>query len=332
LNVPAVKTLRFAGLHNTYNMARKLGITSLKDVENYGDAFTLGGADTTLLDMTYVYSVFANQGTQAGMPTVLDLPNGSRSLDPIAILKIETVDGKTIWEAKHEDTQVIKPNAAYLITNILVDDRARVSGFGANSSLNLRSRPGAVKTGSSDSTRDAWAIGYTPSLVGGVWVGNANNSPMPGGTSSLLAAPIWNAFMTAALEGTKVEQFTVPDGIRTENGEVFLDDGPKQSPTPEATSTRERGTETPAASPTGTSPTVSPTRTPERTPTRDPQATSTNVPTSTPPATSTRPAATATREPNSTSTPNPTSTPSGGGQQQPQQNNSPGGGNGNNTP
>ncbi len=331
LNVPAVKALRYAGLQNVYNMAKKLGITTFQDVDNYGDAFTLGGADTTLLDMTYVYSVFANQGTQAGMPTVQDLPNGSRSLDPIAVLKIETVDGKVLWQAKQQQTRVIQPNAAYLITNVLSDDKARVSGFGAGSALQLKSRPGAVKTGSSDSTRDAWAIGYTPSLVGGVWVGNANNAPMPGGTSTLLAAPIWNAFMTSALEGTKVEQFDVPEGIRQENGEVFLDDGSKpKTSTPEPTATKEKGTETPTTSPTprtSVTPSVVPstsTATPQRTATRDPQATSTNVPTSTPQATSTRPPATNTRVPNATSTPVPTSTSPSGGPQQPQNNNGPG--------
>jgi membrane peptidoglycan carboxypeptidase len=318
LNVPAVKTLRYAGLDNVYDMARKMGLTTLQDVENYGDAFTLGGADTTLLDMTYAYSVFANQGTRAGMSTIMDLPSGSRTLDPIAILKIETVDGKTLWSAKEKTERVVQPNAAYLITNILSDDKARVLGFGSNSALNLKSRPAAVKTGSSDDTRDAWAIGYTPSFVTGVWVGNANNAPMPGGTSTLLAAPIWNQFMTKALQGQAPEQFTVPDGIRMQGGEVFMDGNARAgTSTPEATATKEKEKETPTATPTEPkgSPTLTPTQragTPTVTPTRNPFATSTPFPTSTPQPTSTRPAATSTRVPNSTSTPNPTSTPRNG--------------------
>ncbi|MGE0058036.1 MAG: transglycosylase domain-containing protein [Dehalococcoidia bacterium] len=340
LNVPAVKALRYATLPTVYDLAKKMGITTLKDVENYGDAFTLGGADTTLLDMTYVYSVFANQGNRAGMSTVQDLPSGSRTLDPIAILKIETVDGKTLWSAKQRTERVVQANAAYLITNILSDDNARVSGFGANSALNLRSRPAAVKTGSSDATRDAWSIGYTPSLVTGVWVGNANNAPMPGGTSTLLAAPIWNQFMTAALEGEAPEQFTIPDGIRREGGEVFMDGNARAgTPTPEATATKEKETATPSVSPTertGT-PTRTPTQqpgTPTRTPTRDPFATSTPNPTSTPLPTNTRPpAATSTRPPNSTATPNPTSTPQTGTTPQTnQQNNNQQNNNGGNGP
>jgi membrane carboxypeptidase/penicillin-binding protein len=108
----------------------------------------------------------------------------------------------------------VPANAAYLITNVLSDDRARYSMFGANSPLNLAGRPAAVKSGSSDNTRDAWAIGYTPQLVTGVWVGNANNAPMPGATSTYTAAPIWAAFMTAALEGQRAIDFPVPEGIQ----------------------------------------------------------------------------------------------------------------------
>lgn len=306
LNVPAVKALRYAGLRSVYDLARRMGITSLRSIENYGDAFTLGGADVTLLDMTYAYSVFANQGTQSGMNSILDLPSGNRNLDPIAILKIETVDGRTLWEARPRQERVVPANAAYLITHVLADDSARVSGFGANSALNLGSRPGAVKTGSSDDTRDLWAIGYTPSLVAGVWVGNANNAPMPGGTSSLLAAPIWRSFMLAALQGTPVEQFPVPNGVRFEGGEVFMDDrATAGTATPQPTATPGSPTVTPSPA----SPTVSPTpATPTRTATPRPDATSTNVPTSSPAPTQTP---TGTPPPASTATPNPTSTPPG---------------------
>ncbi|MPZ51001.1 MAG: penicillin-binding protein [Dehalococcoidia bacterium] len=214
LNVPAVKALEYAGLSEVHDLAKRMGLTTLEDISNYGPAFTLGGVDVTLLDMTYVYSVFANQGEHAGMSSVLGLPSGSRDLDPIAVLQVETVDGKVIWRARERKERVVPANAAYLVTNVLSDDRARVSMFGANSPLNLPGRPAAVKSGSSDNSRDAWAIGFTPELVTGVWVGNANNAPMPGATSTYTAAPIWAAFMTAALQGQRPTDFPVPEGIQ----------------------------------------------------------------------------------------------------------------------
>jgi membrane peptidoglycan carboxypeptidase len=321
LNVPAVKALRFAELEHVYNLARRMGITTLKDVDQYGDAFTLGGADATLLDMTYVFSVFANQGTQAGIDSVLDLPSGNREVDPVAVLKVETVDGKTLWTAKPKQERIVTPAAAYLVTNVLADDSARVSGFGANSSLNLGSRPGAVKSGSSDDTRDAWAIGYTPQLVAGVWVGNANNAPMPGGTSTFLAAPIWRAFMLAALEGEPVQNFQMPDGVRVVKvcratgeprtsgcgqtvDEIFLDSNAR-APAPTREPQRATPVNTPTAAPA--TPTPAPTEQPRQTPTRTPVI-NTPTQTRTPPPSTNTPRPTSTRPPLPTSPPS-TSTP-----------------------
>jgi len=212
LNVPAVKTLQFDTLPSVYAMARRMGLTTLKDISNYGPAFTLGGLDVNLMDMTYAYSSFAGAGDQAGMPTVLKLPEGSRNLDPISVLQVQGSDGHVLWRVNEKHDHVLPPNAAYLITNVLSDDSARVSMFGANSAMNLPGRPAAVKSGSSDDTRDLLAIGYTPQLITGVWVGNADNSPMTG-TSSTVAAPIWQAFMTAALKDKPVMQFPIPDGV-----------------------------------------------------------------------------------------------------------------------
>jgi len=135
-----------------------------------------------------------------------------RPLDPVAVLTVATDGDKILYRAKGRKERIVPANATYLITNVLSDDSARASMFGANSALNLQGRPAAVKTGSSDETRDLWAIGYTTQLVAGVWVGNADNKPM-NGTSSLVAAPIWREFMGAALKDKPVAQFPVPSGI-----------------------------------------------------------------------------------------------------------------------
>jgi membrane peptidoglycan carboxypeptidase len=322
LNVPAVKALEYAGLQQVYDMARNLGLTTLQDISFYGPAFTLGGADVSLLDMTYAYTAFAGLGEQAGMSSVLGLPAGSRKLDPIAVLKVEDASGKVLWQAKGQKERVIPANAAYLITNILSDDNARVSAFGANSPLKLQSRPAAVKSGSSDNTRDAWAIGYTPQLVTGVWVGNADNRAMPGATSTYTAAPIWNAFMTAAHEGQRATNFPVPEGVVTAPvcaatgqparpgcqrvvNEVFMAGrapaGPTQPPatsTPQASPTRST---TPQATPTlpRLSPTAPATRTPAlASPTPTQRGGQNPFATPTPrPGQPTQPAATSTRMP-----------------------------------
>jgi membrane peptidoglycan carboxypeptidase len=214
LNPPAVKALEYAGLQQVYDNARKLGLTTLQPVDNYGPAFTLGGADVSLLDLTYVFSVFANMGEQSGMDSVLEQSKGARPLDPIVVLKIEDSRGNTVWEAKREKDRIVPADHTYVLTHVLSDNNARSSMFGTSSPLRLAGREAAVKSGLTDNARDAWTIGFTPELVAGIWVGNANNQPMPGATSTYTAAPIWNAFMTAALRGKPATEFAVPQGVR----------------------------------------------------------------------------------------------------------------------
>ncbi len=122
---------------------------------------------------------------------------------------------------------MVSPQHAYLITDILADNEARAPAFGENNPLRL-SRPAAAKTGTTDDYRDAWTVGYTPELVAGVWVGNADNTPMKSLAGSRGAAPIWHNFMEKALEGTSPRQFARPDGI--EEIEISLDGGSLPSP------------------------------------------------------------------------------------------------------
>jgi membrane peptidoglycan carboxypeptidase len=270
LNPPAVKALRHAGLDSVMALSRRMGITTLRDISQYGDAYTLG-ADVSLLDLTYVYSVLANQGEQAGMGSVLGLPAGNRPLDPITVTKVETREGDMLWQARPREERVVAADKVSQITDILADDSARVSGFGANSKLNLPGRPAASKSGSSDETRDAWTLGYTPQLVTGVWVGHANNDPIPGGTSTFLAAPIWNEFMLRAhdLYRLPVVPFEKVGGTPTATP---TQDKKEDTPTPEPSQTPEP-TQTPQ--PTQQAPTPRPTNTPQ--PTNTPAPTSTPV-------------------------------------------------------
>lgn len=208
-NIPAVKALEFVGIYDDPNtpekdgmiaMAERLGITSLTR-DDYGLSLTLGGGDVSLIDMTTAYSVFANGGRK--MPTV-------------AILKITTFDGETVYEYEAPGgDQVLRAEHAYLISSILSDNQARSLMFGPNSALNLSFQV-AAKTGTTNDIRDNWTLGYTPDLVTGVWVGNADYTPMVSSSGLSGAAPIWSQFMEFAvpyLTNGSPTSFSRPAGL-----------------------------------------------------------------------------------------------------------------------
>jgi membrane peptidoglycan carboxypeptidase len=214
LNVPAVHALEFAGLDKVHDLSGQMGLTSLQETRNYGLAFTLGGADIKLLDLAYVFSVFAAGGEQHGMPTITESGNPRRPLDPTAVLRVDDARGNTIWEYRPRAERIAPATHVYQITHILSDNNARLRTFGPNNPLVLPGRPAAAKTGLTDDPRDAWTFGYTPQLVAGVWVGYKDNRPMPGASSVSVASPIWQAFMEAALKDEPVLNFDPPAGIQ----------------------------------------------------------------------------------------------------------------------
>ena len=193
LNIPAVKALYLVGVDKALDFADSLGYTTFENRDNFGLAIVLGGAEVTLLDHVNAYSSFANSGTH---------------LPPVSILKVEDAEGHVLDEWKEEaGKRVIKEEAANMLSNVLSDNNARSYVFGLSSPLQLGNRPVAAKTGTTNDYHDAWTIGYTPSLVAGVWSGNNNNDPLTRAGGSTAAAPIWNAFMKKVLEGTPIEQF-----------------------------------------------------------------------------------------------------------------------------
>lgn len=199
LNVPAVKTLYLAGLDATIEMAHRLGITTLNDRPRYGLSLVLGGGEVKLLDMTSAFSVFANDGERNAVQ---------------AVEKIVDHDGKTFFEKQVQPDRVLDQQIARKIDSILSDNKARTPIFGPRSPLILSDRPVAAKTGTTQEFRDAWTVGFTPSLAAGVWAGNNNNFPMKGGSDGVfVAAPIWHAFMQEALAGAPVEQFIAYDRV-----------------------------------------------------------------------------------------------------------------------
>jgi membrane peptidoglycan carboxypeptidase len=202
LNVPSVQTLYLAGIDETINLAHKMGITTLNDRSRYGLSLVLGGGEVRLVDMVAAYGVFANDGIR--------VPQNF-------IQKITTGNGTVLEEYKKEEERVIEPQIARLISDILSDNNARGPVFGYNSPLYFPDRQVAAKTGTTQENRDGWLIGYTPSLVVGVWTGNNNNTPMTKQGAGLSAAgPMWNEFMRRALENSPPEKFIAPDPITTD--------------------------------------------------------------------------------------------------------------------
>lgn len=197
LNVPAVKTLYLAGLDATIEMAHRLGITTLNDRPRYGLSLVLGGGEVKLLDMASAFAVFANDGER----------------NPVqAVEKIVDHQGRSFYEKQFKPVRVLDRQIARKIDSILSDNKARTPIFGSRSPLILEDRPVAAKTGTTQEFRDAWTVGFTPSLTVGVWAGNNNNFPMKGGSDGVfVAAPIWHAFMQQALASTPVEQFIAYD-------------------------------------------------------------------------------------------------------------------------
>jgi len=208
-NVPAVKTLQFVGIYDDpetpekegmIGMAERLGITSLTR-SDYGLSLTLGGGDVSVIEMTGAFSVFAN---------------GGKRVSPVAILKIVDHTGEVVYEYEPQPgEQVIRPEHAYLINSILSDNEARSWMFGRNSALNLSFQV-AAKTGTTNDFRDNWTLGYTPDLATGVWVGNADYTPMINTSGLSGAAPIWSQYMEIAVpyvSSGSPTPFTRPAGI-----------------------------------------------------------------------------------------------------------------------
>ncbi len=196
LNIPPVKTLQLMGVDTLKEMAARLGITTLTR-NDYGLSLTLGSGEVPLVELTGAYQAIANAGVR---------------VSPTSILQIMDNYGRVIEPAHSQPQRVLKPEHAYLVTHILADNEARSDIFGPNSALRL-SRPAAAKTGTTNDYRDNLTMGFTPDIVTGVWVGNADNTPMLNVSGLAGAGPIWHNFMERAHEGRPVHEFVRPPTI-----------------------------------------------------------------------------------------------------------------------
>ncbi|MDQ5932245.1 MAG: hypothetical protein QG649_330, partial [Patescibacteria group bacterium] len=199
LNVPAVKVMQQEGLENAISAAEKLGISTLDEAKNYGLSLALGSAEVPLTEMTSAYSAYANQGER---------------YEETSIKTIKNKYDQTIFIERKQSSRGISTEGAYLLSNILSDNQTRSAVFG--SSLTVTGTDGrvknvAVKTGTTDDSRDAWTIGYTPEIAVGVWVGNNDNEMMANGGAGM-AGPIWRNMMRQAI-GSSNPTFAQPSGV-----------------------------------------------------------------------------------------------------------------------
>ena len=195
INIPAVQLFYLAGLPDSLRTAESMGISTLKDIGQYGLTLVIGGGEVSLLDMTSAYGVFANSGVK----------------NPYTgILEVQDLTGKILEQYTPNPQEVLPKNTALTISDVLSDEKAREPTFGIHSVLYLPGKDVAVKTGTTNNNKDAWTIGYTPSIVVGVWAGNNNNTPMKKGGAAV-AGPIWNKFMNEALKTLPTESFEKPD-------------------------------------------------------------------------------------------------------------------------
>lgn len=246
-NIPAVKSLAYIGVDDMIATASAMGITTFKDPAKYGLSLTLGGGEVTMYDMATAFGTLANNGVKVPLNPFLkiedykgkvlyersiedrlaDLQN-TRSAQKSKVSEVsevsdvskasaiqtpDTFDAFGTFDTSAE--QVIPPEAAYLVSHILLDNNARAGAFGPSSELVIPDQVVSVKTGTTNDLRDNWTIGYTPERLAAVWVGNNDNSQMnPYLVSGITgAAPIWHDIMQMVLKDRKPLWPEKPEGV-----------------------------------------------------------------------------------------------------------------------
>ncbi|NTU72643.1 PBP1A family penicillin-binding protein [Candidatus Roizmanbacteria bacterium] len=201
-NIPAVKMLDQLGISSFVSHATRMGISTWTDPSRFGLSLSLGGGEVTMIDMATAYGALANKGEKVKLTPVVQVTES---------------DGTETNEVNTGETRVINSETAYIISDILSDNVARQWAFGPNSLLQIKDYKVAVKTGTTDSKKDNWTIGYTPDFLVVVWVGNNDGTPMnPALTSGITgAAPVWNRVMTYLLTkyADKKTLYKKPDGV-----------------------------------------------------------------------------------------------------------------------
>jgi len=219
INLAAVKLLAVIGLRDFLTKLNDLGLSTFapndENLKRFGLSLTLGGGETTLLDLTSAYSVLSTGGLKHDINSITD---------------ISDFKGKNIYKkVRAQETRVFSSEVSFLLSHILSDNNARIDEFGPNSYLNIPGKTVSVKTGTTDDKRDNWAVGYTKSITVGVWVGNNDNSKMnpkiaSGATG---ASPIWHRIMLELLKKYDDGIMDKPDKVKAITVDGYLGGLPK---------------------------------------------------------------------------------------------------------
>lgn len=215
VNTIAVQLADAVGMRKVLNLASSLGITTLDDSKDNNLAAALGGLTNGVkpIDMAVAYGTLANGGVK---------------VKPVAITKIVDRNGQVVEENSTEEQRVVDPKYAYVITNML--ESVMSGGTGGGASIG---RPAAGKTGTTDESKDAWFVGYTPDLVAAVWMGDDYGiETLDGITGGTVPAVIWRDFISQALNAMEIpaSDFTVPPGAASIANQGYAPVAPKVDP------------------------------------------------------------------------------------------------------
>ena len=198
INIPAVKVLYLAGIDNVIGLATRMGITTLGSAKDYGLSFALGAAEVSPLEMASAMGVFANDGVRN---------------PPTGILEIRDMKGKVLKKFEPKPEQAISPEVARTMADIMSDNQARIPSYNPVNPLAFTDYDVAAKTGTTNESRDAWTVGYSPTISVAVWAGNNDNTPMVKEIAGYIVAPMWREFMDVALTKVPKEYFNEPPAI-----------------------------------------------------------------------------------------------------------------------
>lgn len=198
INIPAVKALYLAGIDNVIDLAQRMGITTLGQAKDYGLSFALGAAEVSPLEMASAMGVFANDGVRN---------------PPTGILEVRDMKGKVLKKFEERPEQAITPEVARTMADIMSDNQARIPSYNPVNPLAFSDYDVAAKTGTTNESRDAWTVGYSPNIAVAMWAGNNDNSPMVKEIAGYIVAPMWRQFMDFALPRLEKGYFNEPPAI-----------------------------------------------------------------------------------------------------------------------
>ena len=202
-NVPAVRFLaEYSGVEDTIQTAHDLGITTPIDANTVGLSLTLGAKEVKLVDMANSYGTVANLGVHVA---------------PTYIMKVEDAKGNVVWEHKdYEQTRVVDAGTAYIMVDMLKDTTTHSPIFTSFTNIG---RPAGLKTGTTDNLKDVYAVGFTPTLVTGVWMGNSNGELMSSRDFSSAIGPgqLWRDYMKEIFSGFPSTDWQRPSNVVTAN-------------------------------------------------------------------------------------------------------------------